>query len=110
MVTHTRVMAPLASGFVSGIIRHTLLVSRTILSYYVNADKPTDTVENIKARYGWRAHKTGFSEDDVKVESDPFVMASPNENNKGGGWYCVTGTCREKGDLWWDRDGREGPP
>jgi hypothetical protein len=26
------------------------------------------------------------------------IMVSPNENNKGGGYYCVIGTCRSQGE------------
>ncbi|KAF5249676.1 hypothetical protein FANTH_4984 [Fusarium anthophilum] len=40
----------------------------------------------------------------------PFVMFSPNENNKGGGYYCVIGTCRSKGEGYWDYNGRAGGP
>ncbi|KAG5749067.1 hypothetical protein H9Q69_011457 [Fusarium xylarioides] len=40
----------------------------------------------------------------------PYVMYSPNENNKGGGYYCVIGTCRSKGEGYWDYNGRAGGP
>ncbi|KAF5675860.1 hypothetical protein FCIRC_7232 [Fusarium circinatum] len=40
----------------------------------------------------------------------PFVMFSPNENNKGDGYYCVIGTCRSKGEGDWDYNGRAGGP
>lgn len=42
--------------------------------------------------------------------SDPFVMFSPNHNNAGGGYYCVTGTCRAQGDSYWNFDGPAGGP
>ncbi|KAG9255765.1 uncharacterized protein F5Z01DRAFT_699546 [Emericellopsis atlantica] len=42
--------------------------------------------------------------------SDPFVMWSPNKNNRGGGYYCVIGTCRAQGDYYWDLNGRAGGP
>ncbi|KAF5662963.1 hypothetical protein FHETE_7708 [Fusarium heterosporum] len=42
--------------------------------------------------------------------SDPFVMFSPNEGNRGGGYYCVVGTCRAQGDAYWDYSGRAGGP
>ncbi|KAF5563112.1 hypothetical protein FPHYL_5343 [Fusarium phyllophilum] len=41
---------------------------------------------------------------------DPFVMYSPNESNRGGGYYCVIGTCRAQGDNYWDYSGRAGGP
>ncbi|KAF9761351.1 hypothetical protein IL306_003848 [Fusarium sp. DS 682] len=43
-------------------------------------------------------------------ESSPYVMFSPNENNSGGGYYCVVGTCRSKGEGYWDYNGRAGGP
>lgn len=39
-------------------------------------------------------------------------MKSPNNDNKGingakgGGYYCVVGTCRNQGDNYWE----DGPP
>ncbi|KAH7129219.1 hypothetical protein EDB81DRAFT_661255 [Dactylonectria macrodidyma] len=44
------------------------------------------------------------------TSSGPFVMYSPNENNRGGGYYCVIGTCRSQGDNYWDKTGRAGGP
>ncbi|KAF5974755.1 hypothetical protein FBULB1_7643 [Fusarium bulbicola] len=41
---------------------------------------------------------------------DPFVMYSPNESNRGGGYYRVIGTCRAQGDNYWDYSGRAGGP
>jgi hypothetical protein len=38
------------------------------------------------------------------------IMFSPNENNKGGGYYCVIGTCRSQGENYWDMTGRAGGP
>ncbi|RBA17472.1 hypothetical protein FPRO05_02196 [Fusarium proliferatum] len=40
----------------------------------------------------------------------PYVIYSPNESNRGGGYYCVIGTCRSKGDGYWDYNGRAGGP
>ncbi|KAH7263798.1 hypothetical protein BKA59DRAFT_490108 [Fusarium tricinctum] len=42
--------------------------------------------------------------------SSPYIMFSPNQNNVGGGYYCVVGTCRAKGDGYWDYSGRAGGP
>ncbi|PYH66916.1 uncharacterized protein BO88DRAFT_445315 [Aspergillus vadensis CBS 113365] len=39
-----------------------------------------------------------------------FVMFSPNQNNKGGGYYCVIGTCRSQGQYYWDKSGPAGGP
>jgi hypothetical protein len=39
-----------------------------------------------------------------------FVMKSPNKANRGGGMYCVIGTCRAQGDGYWDDSGRAGGP
>ncbi|RDH22323.1 hypothetical protein M747DRAFT_369046 [Aspergillus niger ATCC 13496] len=39
-----------------------------------------------------------------------FVMFSPNQNNKGGGFYCVIGTCRSQGQNYWDKSGPAGGP
>ncbi|RBR26133.1 uncharacterized protein FIESC28_01161 [Fusarium coffeatum] len=44
------------------------------------------------------------------ADGDPFVMFSPNANNRGGGYYCVIGTCRAQGDNYWDYSGRAGGP
>ncbi|KAM0345650.1 hypothetical protein ACHAPU_006304 [Fusarium lateritium] len=41
---------------------------------------------------------------------DNFVIYSPNESNRGGGYYCVVGTCRAQGDGYWDYSGRAGGP
>ncbi|KAF4994522.1 hypothetical protein FGRMN_5731 [Fusarium graminum] len=43
-------------------------------------------------------------------DSDPFIIFSPNEANRGGGYYCVVGTCRAQGDGYWDYSGRAGGP
>ncbi|KAF7556449.1 hypothetical protein G7Z17_g1443 [Cylindrodendrum hubeiense] len=45
-----------------------------------------------------------------QLSSDPFIIWSPNEANRGGGYYCVVGTCRAQGDAYWDYSGREGGP
>ncbi|KAF2022625.1 hypothetical protein EK21DRAFT_82865, partial [Setomelanomma holmii] len=42
--------------------------------------------------------------------SDNLVMKSPNKANRGGGTYCVIGTCRAQGDAYWDNTGRAGGP
>ncbi|KAL4893757.1 hypothetical protein BDV59DRAFT_207539 [Aspergillus ambiguus] len=49
---------------------------------------------------------TGFSPNN----GGNFVMFSPNQNNKGGGYYCVVGTCRSQGQNYWDKSGRPGGP
>ncbi|KAK7418933.1 hypothetical protein QQX98_003636 [Neonectria punicea] len=46
----------------------------------------------------------------VETVSDPVVIKSPNSNNRGGGYYCVIGTCRAKGDAYWDDNGPAGGP
>jgi hypothetical protein len=38
------------------------------------------------------------------------IVFSPNENNKGGGYSCVIGTCRSQGDNYWYMTGRAGGP
>ncbi|KAG9255663.1 uncharacterized protein F5Z01DRAFT_651753 [Emericellopsis atlantica] len=61
---------------------------------------------------------TAYTVQNVKSEpcsqsvtySDPFVMYSPNNNNAGGGYYCVVGTCRSKTDSYWDKSGPAGGP
>ncbi|OQO06074.1 hypothetical protein B0A48_08662 [Cryoendolithus antarcticus] len=40
----------------------------------------------------------------------PAVITSPNKGNRGGGYYCVVGTCRNTGDQCWDKEGRAGGP
>ncbi|KAL6354846.1 hypothetical protein LRP88_12203 [Fusarium phalaenopsidis] len=40
----------------------------------------------------------------------PYILFSPNEQNRGGGYYCVIGTCRSQGDEYWDKSGRAGGP
>ncbi|KAH8170333.1 hypothetical protein LIA77_09114 [Sarocladium implicatum] len=42
--------------------------------------------------------------------SDPYVMWSPNQDNVGGGYYCVVGTCRNINARYWDYSGRAGGP
>jgi hypothetical protein len=44
------------------------------------------------------------------IISDPIIVKSPNEDNRGGGYYCVIGTCRSKGDNYWDNSGPAGGP
>ena len=39
-----------------------------------------------------------------------YVMFSPNVDNKGGQFYCVVGTCRSRGENYWDKSGRAGGP
>ncbi|GME48499.1 hypothetical protein GTA08_BOTSDO13672 [Neofusicoccum parvum] len=35
-------------------------------------------------------------------DAGPYVIWSPNENNSGGGFYCVTGdACRTQGEGYW---------
>lgn len=41
---------------------------------------------------------------------DPWVLISPNQDNDGGGQYCVVGTCRHMGSAYWDYDGPAGAP
>lgn len=36
------------------------------------------------------------------IVSPDFVLKSPNNNNAGGGYYCVVGTCRNKDDAYWE--------
>lgn len=44
-------------------------------------------------------------------DGNPFVMWSPNTNNRGGYFYCVRGSyCRSQGDRWLDTNGRAGGP
>ncbi|KAF2818344.1 hypothetical protein CC86DRAFT_433620 [Ophiobolus disseminans] len=42
--------------------------------------------------------------------SPNYVIKSPNKANRGGGMYCVIGTCRAQGDTYWDNSGRSGGP
>ncbi|KAH6962674.1 hypothetical protein BKA56DRAFT_698738 [Ilyonectria sp. MPI-CAGE-AT-0026] len=49
-------------------------------------------------------------ENPVTVVSDPVIVKSPNSDNRGGGYYCVIGTCRAKGDNYWDKTGPAGGP
>lgn len=41
---------------------------------------------------------------DFIKDGDPFDMWSPVEDNvgNGGGFYCVIGPCRNKGDGYWE--------
>lgn len=44
-------------------------------------------------------------------ETEPYVIKSPNKNNIGGGYYCVTGgACRNIGAHYWNNNGRAGGP
>jgi hypothetical protein len=38
------------------------------------------------------------------------ILKSPNEHNRGGEYYCVTGHCRAVADFYWDNTGRAGGP
>ncbi|KAF2830289.1 hypothetical protein CC86DRAFT_433967 [Ophiobolus disseminans] len=49
-----------------------------------------------------------YRPDNGKVNQ--WIIKSPNEKNAGGGYYCVIGTCRSKGDQYWDNSGRAGGP
>ncbi|KAH7156099.1 hypothetical protein EDB81DRAFT_756606 [Dactylonectria macrodidyma] len=42
--------------------------------------------------------------------SEDVILKSPNEQNRGGSYYCVVGPCRAKGDAYWDNSGRAGGP
>ena len=92
----------LVRTFVFGITLLIPLVS--ILSYLVSiVNWFSDTIQNMQRDScavggGWGA------------DGDPFVMFSPNANNRGGGYYCVIGTCRAQGDNYWDYSGRAGGP
>ena len=46
------------------------------------------------------------------TESAPFVMWSPNSNDRGAYYYCVQGRdyVRNVGDSWVDYNGRAGGP
>ncbi|KAI0393448.1 hypothetical protein F5Y17DRAFT_309507 [Xylariaceae sp. FL0594] len=50
-----------------------------------------------KVRNGVFNSCTGFS-----PSGDEIEISSPNEDNRGGGFYCVQGTCRAQGDQYWD--------
>lgn len=43
---------------------------------------------------------------------NPFILWSPNKDNRGGYYYCVYGAdfVRSKGDRWLDTTGRAGGP
>ncbi|KAI1812785.1 hypothetical protein GGS20DRAFT_587134 [Poronia punctata] len=50
-----------------------------------------------KVRNGSYNSCTGF-----EPSGDEIEISSPNEDNRGGGFYCVVGTCRSQGDEYWD--------
>ena len=43
-----------------------------------------------------------FGCNNFPVTGPDFVLKSPNNNNAGGGYYCVVGTCRNQGDSYWE--------
>ncbi|KAF2147978.1 hypothetical protein K461DRAFT_203549, partial [Myriangium duriaei CBS 260.36] len=47
---------------------------------------------------------------DDKPNAQPYVMWSPNVGNRGGEYYCVTGSCRNSGDGYEDNTGPAGGP
>ena len=47
---------------------------------------------------------------DDKTDPLYYIMFSPNDNNAGGGFYCVTGTCRSKNSAYWPYADRHGGP
>ncbi|KAH3905284.1 hypothetical protein HBI56_209680 [Parastagonospora nodorum] len=62
---------------------------------------------------------TAYTVYDVKTDitcagtlGKTYVMKSPNEGNRGviDDHYCVIGTCRKKGDQYWDNTGPAGGP
>ncbi|KAK0745566.1 hypothetical protein B0T18DRAFT_428697 [Schizothecium vesticola] len=46
----------------------------------------------------------------ISDRGGPYVMWSPNSNDRGSEFYCVHGAqyCRNKGDRWLDTNGRAG--
>ncbi|KAF5660150.1 hypothetical protein FHETE_9123 [Fusarium heterosporum] len=70
---------------------------------YANNVGLIDTVHNV-------SHDTCDIHSGWVPDSDPFVMKSPNSSNRGGGYYCVVGSCRAQGDAYWDESGRPGGP
>ncbi|KAH7122131.1 hypothetical protein B0J13DRAFT_648348 [Dactylonectria estremocensis] len=40
--------------------------------------------------------------------SEDIILKSPNEQNRGGGYYCFVDPCRAKGDGYWDNSGPVG--
>lgn len=72
----------------------------TVCLWY-NTAHTAYTVEN-----GLYNQCTGFN----PSNTGNFVMFSPNQNNKGGQFYCVIGTCRSQGQNYWDKSGPAGGP
>lgn len=44
------------------------------------------------------------------THGDPFYFTSPNTGGKHSDYYCVVGSCRDKGQGYWNTDGRVGCP
>lgn len=63
-----------------------------------------------RAAYTAYTVKNSYSGECLTSETEPYVMKSPNTNNAGGAYYCVVGTCREKGAEYWDENGPAGGP
>jgi hypothetical protein len=97
------VPAALVKTFAFGITLLIPLVSTLSPYSKTIADWFSDTVQNMQRD----SCKVGGGWD---TDGDPFVMFSPNANNRGGGYYCVIGTCRAQGDNYWDYSGRAGGP
>jgi hypothetical protein len=73
----------------------------TVCAWY-NVAHTAYTVENMVRDCGFR--------EQWHREGDASVIKSPNNNNAGGGHYCVVNTCRDIHSAYWDNNGRFGGP
>ncbi|KAF2828371.1 hypothetical protein CC86DRAFT_465212 [Ophiobolus disseminans] len=60
--------------------------------------------------YTGRPYTVNSCDPGRRIYRKEIIMKSPNKANRGGGYYCVVGTCRAQGDGYWDDSGRAGGP
>ncbi|KAJ5116254.1 hypothetical protein N7456_000602 [Penicillium angulare] len=74
------------------------------LCVWYNGAHTRYAVENMKYNY------CDTSVWGASIEGGPFDVTSPNSNGQGSYYYCVVGTCRDKGQGYWNYNGRYGGP
>ncbi|KAJ2972464.1 hypothetical protein NQ176_g7141 [Zarea fungicola] len=62
--------------------------------------------------YTVQNYESGNCNQDIRAVGDPLIIWSPNNDNRGGFYYCVYGQnyVRSRGDRWLDTTGRAGGP
>ncbi|KFY33804.1 hypothetical protein V494_07306 [Pseudogymnoascus sp. VKM F-4513 (FW-928)] len=89
-------------------------VTKTISTgrVYSCAGGPGQTICMMKktAHTAYSVRERQRSRCDPTQYGDKYILVSPNANDRGSGFYCIVGSCKNQGDFWMDRNGRAGGP